>query len=47
MISNHLRRACVRVVTIGGFSIGTEACKVVGQELANEINVQIMRQALH
>ena len=39
MISNHLRRACVRMMTIVGFSIATEACILVRQELTNEINV--------
>ena len=41
MISNHLRRACVRAVTNGGFTmITTEACKLVGQEFAHEISVR-------
>lgn len=40
MISDHLRRACVRAMTTGGFNITTKACKLVRQELTNEISVQ-------
>lgn len=35
------------LVAIGGFSIVMEACKVVRQEIANEISVQTMRQAIN
>ena len=28
VISGHLRRACARVMTIGGFSTSTKACKI-------------------
>lgn len=34
---------CVRAVTTGGFSIAVEACKLVRQEYANEISMQIMQ----
>lgn len=35
------------LVAIGGLSIVMEACKVVRQEIAHEINVQTMRQAVN
>jgi len=37
----------MRAIIIGGFDTTMEACKSVGQEFANEISVQTMRQALN
>lgn len=38
---------CVRAVTTGGFSIAAEACKLIRQEYANEISMQIVQWALN
>ena len=45
LISDHLRRACVRAVTSGGVSTATEACKLVRQQFDNEMSVQTVRCA--
>jgi len=42
VVLDHLKRACVRVVTIGGISTTKEASKLFRQKFVNEISIQII-----